>query len=357
MKVVPWSQETGGDPPWGASGATSERPARKISSVVAPRPLLPSEDGDSRRPAKDAMLPTLLLHSLAHAAPWPVDITAKLPQPPAEMAVYSVLPTDPVPRLSAVEDVFGLTGPSAWNDYMGGLVRVADDHRFGWAFADGGITFHDDSSSDAEVPMRVRGTDDVWADADALLTELDLFDASLFELTALRIARSEATVTGPTGRTFGPWTTTQTAVYAYTLDGVDVFGPGGETTVEFDDRGVVALSDAQRALDLAEVVTPDAPGVAIHRWMDRAQDEHRWSVYRSYIHDVERVRIDDVRLGYFAPAIGAGDPTIEPVYQIHGELLGHDAQGHRVSVELLWWEPVREDRSIPSLHIFAPLAK
>lgn len=303
------------------------------------------------------MLPTLILLSFAHAAPWPVEITASLPQPPAEMAVYAVLSTDPYPRLAATQDAFGLSGPPIWSDYMGGIARVVDDHRFGWAFTDGGITFHDDSATDAEVPMHVRDADDLWAGADALLMDLNLFDASLFDLSALRITRSEATITNPDGHTFGPWTTSQMAVYAYTLDGRDVFGPGGETTVEFDDRGVIAFSDAQRALDLAEVITPDAPATAIRRWMDRAEDEHRWSVYRAYIHDVDRVRIDKVQLGYFAPAIGAGDPTIEPVYQIHGEMLGHDAQGRKVSVDLLWFEPVCVDRSIPSLHLFAPIAK
>lgn len=295
----------------------------------------------------------LLLLSLAHAAPWPVEIAAPLPEPPAHLAVYAVQATDPTDRLAALQDFFGVAGAPVWIDHLGGVARVVDGGHFAWAFAAGGSTFHDDSATDGEVPMQPRRADAVWDEADAVLLELGLFDASGFELYPLRVARSEATVTVPSGRTFGPWTTSQIAVYGYTLDGYEVLGPGGETTVEFDGEGVIAVSDNQRPMEIAEVIVPDAPAVALRRWADRADVEHRWSMYRAYMAHIDRVRIEEVRFGYFAPAMGAACPTLEPVYQIHGQLLGRDAQGRPATTELLWWEPVRADRSIPSLHLFA----
>ena len=296
---------------------------------------------------------TLLLLPLAHAAPWPVEITATLPQPPAHVAVYAVHPTDPSDRLGALQDAFGIAGPTVWVDHFGGIARVTDGGRFAWAFADGGSIFHDDSATEAEIPMQPRSAAAVWDEADAVLAELGLFDASGFDLFQRRVARSEAMVTDPSGRTFGPWATSQVAVYGYLLDGYPVFGPGGETTVEFDDGGVIAVSDDQRIVEISEVISPDAPVAALRRWAARADVEHRWSMYKDYLAEVDRVRIDEVRLGYFAPAMGAAAPTLEPVYQIHGQVVGRDAQGRPAVTDLLWWEPVRADRSIPSLHIFS----
>lgn len=295
------------------------------------------------------MLPSLLIR-LASAAPWPVDIVAQLPQVPAQVAVYAPLVVDPEPRLTVLEDAFAVAGATTWIPGRD-VAFAADGGRFVWAWGDGGIAFHDDTAN-TECPMQVREDDEVWSDADSVLADLDLLDASPFALAPLRIARSEATITNPMGRTFGPWTTSQMAAYSLTLDGYPVFGPGGETTLEFDDRGVIAVSDAQRDLELLEMIVPDSPAVALQRWMRRAGVEHRWSVLRSYVHDIERVRIDDVRLGYFVPASGAEAKTIEPVYQIHGIAIGHDAQGGSAAVQVLWWEPVRADRSIPSLNLF-----
>lgn len=325
-------------------GAPKNSPPPQASLLHA------GEGGDFTVPSED---PMLFLVPLAHAAPWPVEVAAPLPEPPAHLAIYAVHTTDPSDRLAALQDVFGVAGTPAWFDHLGGVAKVVDGGLFAWAFSDGGSTFHDDSESDAEVPMQPRRIDAVWDEADAVLFELGLFDASPFELFPLRVARSEATVTVPSGRTFGPWTTSQIAVYGYRLDGYDVLGPGGETTVEFGGEGVIAVSDNQRSMEIAEVIVPDAPGVALRRWADRADVEHRWSMYRAYMPDIDRVRIDEVRLGYFAPAMGAACHTLEPVYQIHGQLLGRDARGRPATTEFLWWEPVRADRSIPSLHIFA----
>lgn len=224
----------------------------------------------------------MLLHlPLTHAAPWPVEVAAPLPEPPSvtqasNLAIYAVYTTDSSDRLAALQYVLGVAGTPAWFDHLGGVARVVGGNRFACAFSDGGSTFHDDSESDPEVPMQPRRIDAVWDEADAVLFELGLFDATPFELFPPRVVRSEATVTVPSGRTFGLWTSSQIAVYGYRLDRYDVLGPGGETTVEFDGEGVIAVSDNHRSMEIAEVLVPDAPGVVLRRWADRAEVEHSW---------------------------------------------------------------------------------
>lgn len=297
------------------------------------------------------LLLSLSFSTFGNAAPWPVELPQSLPRPPAQVAIYRVVPTDPYMGMAAIQDVVGLFGQSEWRDEFGGNVHLQDDGHFAYAFVDGGIDYLDDTRFALDVPIQPRLPDALWADADVLLAGLGRSEPVGFDLQPGNVGRAEATIVDAAGRTHGPWLTAQSVSYAYLLDGFAVFGPGSESTVQFDGQGVVAFSDAQRELDIAELAVPDSPRRALARWLERADREHRWSMYRAYIHDIQRVKIDRVEFGYYAPSVGADAPTIEPVYQITGVMLGHDEQGQAVAVELLWWEPACSGRAIPELNL------
>lgn len=293
----------------------------------------------------------LFFSGSALAAPLHLDVTATLPTAPSEMTLYETVEIDPADALQDFAIWFDFTRPLPLLDPLDDSVHARDGARFLWSYPDGGIQYDDTGHLSSERPIRPRSTTELWTKADRILDDLGLFDASVITLDRGRVGASVAEAFDAQGNSLGRQLTGQSVSYRYLLDGWTVFGPGGETTVEFDDVGLVSLSDAQRTLAPVDTVTPDAPEVAIARWLDRAEQEDRWTEYLSWVPAIEAVRLTSVRLGYFAPPTGAQCDVLEPVYEFRGVVLGHDARGKAVSVDFLWWEPAVDGRGIPSLNL------
>lgn len=292
------------------------------------------------------MLIGLLMLSTVHAAPWPVRITAPAPQVTGPVVVYRVAPNEPLTRVYDLQDALGLTGLPEWVHFLGGGVRAQDGDRFAWSWEAGGLAFHDVPRLSSELPIQPMPEDEMWEQGAVILQELGADTFPYYEIMPSRTGHSVSEAAG--GRR---WITDVSTIWAVSIEGLAVFGPGGEVELTWDGDELIGLMDPRRIIEPDEFVQPDSWRVALHRWSLRADREHHWNLYAVDVPVVRSVEIRSVELGYLAPPLGSDCPLIEPVYQIEGIISGADEDGVPRTAELLWWEPVSAERSLPSLQI------
>ena len=282
------------------------------------------------------------------AAPWPVKVTADMPDAPATMTAW-ITPADaPVTSMEALQDTFGLMGIAAEEDAFGGLTHLVDGEIHAYVPTWGGAALHDIVYGGTESPIDPMSEGELWMTSDALLDDLGLFDVDGVEIVPAALGEHRVEVFDAQHRSQGAWTAHQVVSYEQLVDGYPAMGPGAEVRLVYGEDGLVtAMSHAVRELGEGVELTLDAPEVAVKRFLDRAGATGRWSLNKLATPGLTRVELTDVTLGYYAPSTMLANPVLEPVYEIRGTIYG--AKG--ALGELLWYEPAATGRRIPELRV------
>lgn len=297
-------------------------------------------------------LTTLSVLSLAGtaraAAPWPVRVSAAMPQVPTTMVAWTTEADEPVTSLDDLSDALGLVGVPQDEDALGGFQHLVDDDTHAYVYTWGGAAVHDLVYGGTEDEIEPMSADDLWATSDALLDELGLFDVPGVDIEADRLGEHRIQAFDGQNHLLGSWIAHQVVTYTQQVDGYPTMGPGSEIRFVYGEDGLLtAFSHAVRELHEGPTLRIDSPEVAVKRYLDRAGATNRWNLYKLATPGLTRVDLTSVELGYYSPSTLETDPVLEPVYEIKGTIYG--ARGP--IGELLWYEPAGRGRSIPELDV------
>lgn len=288
---------------------------------------------------------------------WTVRVPAKIDRTVREqMSIYRVATTEPALSMAAVQDAFGVDGPTDEPPMAPGVKHIDDDGVQVFYFPDGAAMVHDIERATSEAPMTLLPEDEIWATSEVLLSRLGLDDLDTVSLQRDGIGTHRIQEYNAAAELQDEWIAHQAASFRQVIDGKPTVGPGSQVQMILADGGeVVSFSHAVRRLELDQHVVVDSPDIALHRFVDRAAATSRWGLHRAAIRGVYQLDVTEISLGYYLPAPGAEVDTVEPVYVLKGKIYGDGEFETPTSTDLMWIEPAVEGRELRSLDV-RPLA-
>lgn len=297
---------------------------------------------------------TLLAALSAHAAPWPLVVSADLLDAPQALTVFAVDPDEAVTDLGTLHRALVLDPDARTVVGPGGVEHLvsSDGIEHAFVFAGGGVAYDRLDLLDSLErfgPVSVR---DFWAEAGAVLADVGLEGVDWTELKP-GVAGKRIVGRGDRNGTVGaPWITHRSAAYDVEIDGMLAFGPGAEVTAVFAPGMELArFSHALRRLEPSHDAPILPPSEVVEQFSRRASETGRYNLVLASIYDIEEVEITDLRVGYYLPDSGTVVGLVEPVWELTGEIRGHDADGNPTSVDLLWYEPAIDGSGISELKV------
>lgn len=283
------------------------------------------------------------------AASSPLDfaytLRARLPEAPVMMERYAVEPGADLAQLDLLSAFFEIEGPAAAEEALGGLLHAEGEGSHLYAYENGGLAYHDLLLGNGEAPIQARSEDLLWAEADALLTDLDLFDRGPVSLVPDQAGAKVGERFGADGRSRGRFIAEQAVRYTQTVDGWPATGPGADLLLTFGEGGVItSFSHGLRALSPIGEAAILRPDEAVAAWARRAQRTGHFNQHLVATPGLDHVEVEQVELAYFLPAAGVAIEEVEPVYVLTGTV--HFGQGQ--TADLLWLEPAFQGGALPA---------
>lgn len=315
-------------------------------AVAAPGPV--AQGG--MKPVVPPPIPVHVAHP-AHA-PWAYTVSAQLPEAPATMAVYTIMPVDADANLALLEDVFGVAGTPTFDADFGGVLHLRDVDQHAYAYDLGSMAYHDLANGFHEYRIHTVDTDTLWNESEALLADLGLFDNPFLQLAPYQTGEMVNQLHDGSGAVVDTWVSAQGATWKMTLDGWPTFGGGSEVSAYFGDNGMpVGLNSGMRTLQPAgeiEVMRADA---ALHSWLSFAARTGRWNINKVATPNLRGVDIQEVTLGYFLSDNAQADAAVVPVYQIKGVLTFSPDGDQTETADLIWYQPAAPGLVVPDFAI------
>lgn len=273
-------------------------------------------------------------------APWPGEITARVPEIPGEMAVYEVVTGQPLVDLEALKAEFDLHGVAVKDDDFYGARQLVDDDRHLYLFEDGSADLHVIEVLMSIEPMTPMADAELWSRSEELLENLGLLGSGPVEMVREDTGSQEIGIIGEHGMDREPWTTHRSAIWTQRIEGFPAFGPCAVTEIEYGrDRELSSFSHCLRRLEKLGRIVPETPTMALERYLERASRLGAWNHYLADMPPVDGLQITDVILGYHVPEPGAGLMLVVPVYEIRGVFRGRRPDGEVVHTDMIWLEP------------------
>jgi len=277
-------------------------------------------------------------------APWPGEITAPAIEVPHEMPVFAVVLDQPLVDLEGLKSAFGVDGVPFPEEEFGGVWHLVDADKHLYLFRDGAADLHVLEVLETIDPMTPMEDEELWDRSQGTLSDLGLLEWGPVEVSPVRTGDLRMEITDGPGAGGAPWTTLRSAFWAQRIDGWPAFGPCSEIEVGYGrDRELAIFSHCMRRLEDVGRFVPDAPEVALERYLERARLEGYWTAYLTHLHSVESLEITAVTLGYWLPESGDAFNAAAPFYEIQGVFSGLDEDGSPVLTDMLWYEPALAD--------------